>query len=84
MSHLVNNGDKNGIIEYDSILQSLKEERVFDISWHGKETGGADLFKICERCDEYFRVYLTPYQLLTLAEVIKNLAESVINASKTP
>ena len=57
-------------MEYETILDALKENRIFEIE---RIDGG---FEITEGCDQYFRVRLTPEQLKALGEELMALAHT--------
>jgi hypothetical protein len=54
------------------ILELLKVSNVFSI----KKKDGEGNFRVREECDKYFFHYLTPEELLELAEEIKELVET--------
>ena len=63
---------------YSSILEGLLGERVLEIK--PKPEG----FRVREQCDDYFYVYLTRDQMLTLADEIRVMADLPLPAKKEP
>ena len=63
--------DDADIAQYDSILDALDAEGVFEL--HPMK----GLIRVQENCDNYFRVFLTKEQLHKLADEIKEIADSL-------
>ena len=63
--------DNGDITAFDSILDALKEARIFSI----EKTGS--VFVIGDEVDECFHLELTKDQLLSLADEISELARSM-------
>lgn len=59
----------NGTETADTMVEAVKNACVFTVK--RMEDGR---FRLRERCDRYFRVYLTPEQLLALADELRAMA----------
>lgn len=58
----------DGVSEYTSVLAALKDARVVTI-----KPMPDGRFRVRERCDRYFGVYLTSAQVLTLADELRGM-----------
>jgi len=70
MAHKIEDMDGN-FNTYPTMLRALERESVFSVE-HRKD----GMFRVREACDDYFCVYLTREQVLTLADEIRDFVEN--------